>query len=391
MFLKKVFIFFFALWGVFGLSQQLELSALTKISVLTIGPGDELNSKFGHSAIRVQDPTIGMDIVYNYGMFDFSDPNFYTKFTRGKLDYWIDRETYARFVYGYEYEKRWVKEQILHLSATEAKQLYQFLENNYRPENRYYKYDFFFDNCTTRIPDALRAVLGDKIKLAEIDIGNDTTYRDLIHQNLELNSWSNFGIDLALGSVIDKEGTPFLPINLFDQLKESNIDEKPFVFKEVELLPEGRTPLANPILMTPIFWLSLLLLLVIGITYMDFKKGTRSRWLDFLLFLCTGIAGTLILFLWFATDHQATKLNYNAFWAVAPNLILAFVLLKKRLPSWLKIYLLVLLCLLVLTLIIWVLKVQIFSPLIVFALIALAIRYLFLTKHTKTVKSQTIQ
>ncbi len=381
--LKKIFILLFALWGTLGNSQQVELSALTKISVLTIGPGDELNSKFGHSALRVQDPTVGMDIVYNYGMFDFKAPNFYTNFTRGKLDYWVAKETYQRFLYGYEYEKRWVKEQVLNLSATDVKLIYQFLENNYLPENRYYKYDFFFDNCTTRLPDALKTVLGDKLHLAVVDVGDETTYRDLIHQNLELNSWSNFGIDLALGSVIDKKGTPFLPINLFDQLKESQLNQNPLVYKEIDVLPEGRPQKPPNIFFTPLFWLSILALIVFGVTYLDFKKNRRSRWLDFLLFFATGVAGILILFLWFATDHTATKINFNAFWAAAPNLIVAFVLMKKQLPKWLRGYVIALLAFLFITLILWLLKVQVFSPLLLFILVSLLIRYLFLFKQSK--------
>jgi len=381
--LKKVLIILCTFWGILGFSQQIKISALTKISILTIGPGDELNSKFGHSAIRLQDPTIGMDIVYNYGMFDFNTPNFYMKFARGKLDYWINKETFDRFLYVYKYEKRWVKEQVLNLSAKEVKQLYDFLENNHLPDNRFYKYDFFFDNCTTRLPDALKSVLGDNLELATVDVGDKTTYRDLIHQNLELNSWSNFGIDLALGSVIDKKGTPFLPINLLNQLNDSELGDKNLVYKEIEVLPEGREKNKTSIFKTPLFWLSILLLLFLGVTYVDFKKQKRSRWLDFLLFFTTGIVGILILFLWFATDHQATKANFNALWAFAPNLLIAFVLLKKQLPKWTKIYLMFLLALIGVTLILWLLKIQIFSPLILFILVSLSVRYLFLSRLIK--------
>lgn len=388
--LRKIVVLLILVLSAFGYSQEMELSALTKVSVLTIGPGNELNSKFGHSAIRMKDPAIGMDIVYNYGMFDFQDPNFYTKFTRGKLDYWIGKETHQRFLYGYEYEKRWVKEQVLNLSVAEVNQLHQFLENNYLPENRYYKYDFFFDNCTTRLPDVLETVLGDKLHLSIVDVGDATTYRDLIHQNLEMNSWSNFGIDLALGSVIDKKGTPFLPINLFDQLKDSKLNQKSLVNNEIDLLSEGRLLESTNFFTSPIFWLSILMLFVLGVTYSDYKKQRRSRWLDFLLFLLTGLAGTLILFLWFATDHQATKLNFNVFWVFAPNVILAFILLKKQAPKWLNKYLWILLAGIAITGILWIFKIQVFSPLTIFALVALSIRYLFLIHTINQSNSPTI-
>lgn len=368
-----------------ALCQQIELSPAAQVSILTVGTADELYAKFGHSAIRVHDPSLGLDVVYNYGLFDFSDPNFYTKFTRGKLDYRLGRQQFDAFLYGYELENRWVKEQVLDLSLAERESLLQFLENNHLPENRYYKYDFLFDNCSTRVPDALKKVLGPNLKFNYQHLSDHFTFRQLIHQNLELNSWSNFGIDLALGAVIDKKATPwqhlFLPIYVFKQLPHTTIDGHPLVSSERSLFEERPVERASNLLATPIFWLSLLLLLVIVITYLDHKKNTRARWLDFMLFLVTGAAGLLILFLWWGTDHTATANNFNALWAFAPNLLVAFFLLRKnRLPTWFKYYLITVLGLLVLTLMLWVFAVQSFSPLIVFVLLTLALRYGYLLK-----------
>ena len=388
---KKVFVFIFFFWGIFGFCQQMELSALSKVSLLTVGTADELHSKFGHSAIRIVDPTIGMDLVYNYGMFDFDDPNFYVKFTRGKLDYRIAKETYPHFIRTYEYENRWVKEQVLNLSDTDKKALFLFLENNLLPENRYYKYDFLFDNCATRIPDALQKAAGNKLVYGEDHLKEHYTFRELIHQNLEVNSWSNFGIDLALGSVIDKEATAyqhmFLPLYVFEQLKNTTLDNKPLVNSERELLAERPVAKNSNFFTAPLFWLSVILLVVIVVTYLGYKNQRRNRWLDFILFFATGIAGTLILFLWFGTDHQATKINFNALWAFAPNLVVAFVLLKKQLPKWLKTYLALLLALLGAVPLLWIFKIQVFSPLIVFILVSLLIRYLFLLRLAKTENS----
>ncbi len=376
---KYLFILLMGL-GLVGFSQDFNISALTKVSILTVGPGDELNSKFGHSALRVKDPTTNLDIVYNYGMFDFDTPNFYMKFTRGKLDYSLAKQRFAYFLRSYEIEQRWVKEQVLRLNPKEVQALLQFLENNHLPENRFYKYDFFFDNCTTRLPEVLKTVLGAKLTLDPADVGDETTYRDLIHQNLELNSWSNFGIDLALGSVIDKKGTPFLPINVYDQLTKSKINNEDIVYKDISLLQDHRPINNTNFVATPLFWLTVLLIVVALVTYFDFKKKKRSRWLDFSLFFITGAVGLLILFLWFATDHQATKTNFNALWAFAPNWIVAFFMLKKRLPDWSAIYCYITLGLLVVTAFLWMINIQVFSPLIVLILVALAIRYLFLAR-----------
>lgn len=387
MHLKKALSLLLLLCGTLLFSQQMQLSALSKVSLLTVGTADELHSKFGHSAIRIEDPTIGMDLVYNYGMFDFDDPNFYLKFTRGKLNYRIARETYKQFIRIYEYENRWVKEQVLDMPNKDKKALFHFLENNLLPENRYYKYDFLFDNCATRIPDALQKATGGNLVFNEDYLKEHYTFRALIHQNLDLNSWSNFGIDLALGSVIDKEATTqehmFLPSYVFDQLKHTKINGKPLVYSEEELLAQKPVAKNSNFFSSPMFWLSFLLIIVLGITYLDYKKQARSRWLDFILFFITGAAGLLILFLWFLTDHQATKLNFNAFWAFGPNIIFAFILLKRQLPKWFKTVLYILLFGLLLTILIWLLKVQVFSPLILFFLLALGIRYLYLITFLK--------
>ncbi len=385
--LKKYLFLLLLAHGLLCFSQRPTLSSLAKVSILTVGTADELHSKFGHTAIRLQDPSINLDIVYNYGLFDFDDPSFYVKFTRGKLDYRLGRQKFKDFLFNYQLENRWVKEQVLRLNEEQRTKLFAFLENNYRPENRYYKYDFLFDNCSTRIPAALQSVLGDDWKLDYDHLKAAYTFRELIHQNLEVNSWSNFGIDLALGSVIDRKATPwehlFLPLYLFKQLPHSVIDGEALVTSHSRLLAERPVEKSENFFLSPLFWLSFCLLAVLYMTYRDTKRQARSRWLDFSLFLVSGLAGMLILFLWFATDHLATKMNFNALWAFAPNLLVAFVILKRQLPAWVKTYLWIVILLLLLTLLLWVFMVQVFSPLILFLLGALLIRYVFLIRYMK--------
>ncbi len=368
-------------------AQLPEISSNTKMSLLTVGNADELHSKFGHSAIRIQGLEDGSDIVFGYGGFDFNDPNFYYKFTTGKLDYNMTGHRFNDFVEGYKIENRTVHEQELNLTQAEKETLYNYLRNNYRPENRSYKYDFLFDNCATKIPEVLKFTFGESLSFDDTYIKKESTFRQLIHETLDTNSWSAFGIDLALGAVIDRKATPwehqFLPEYVSAQFEHTSINGKPLCDEKKLLLDVKPTDTSKSILTTPAVTLSILLLLVALVTFLDFKKKKRSKWLDFLLFFVSGVAGLIICFLWFATNHTSTKMNFNILWAVAPNLIIAFFLLNKKIPKWLHKYLKVLLGGIAALLLLWVFKIQIFSPLILLILAALIIRYLFLIKRSK--------
>lgn len=374
---------FFIGCSLFGLGQTPELTPLSKISVLTCGPGEELYASFGHSAFRVQDTSLGIDVVYNYGIFDDSSKYFYLKFIQGQMDYRLGRQRFTRFFAEYEYFNRWVKEQDLDLSLTERNELFKFLEHNNLPENQVYSYDFFFDNCSTKIWEVLKTSLGEPLVFDETYLKHKFTFRQLIYQNLDTNSWSAFGIDLALGSVIDVEATPkehmYLPAYTLEQLRTSKLNDKPLAPSLSVLYQSKSLNKSSFFLMTPLFWLLLLLLFVVFVTYRDFKKKRRSRWLDFALFFITGLAGLLLLFLWFLTDHSQTVSNFNVLWVFPMNVVIAFILVKRKTPpEWIKKYLLALLVLILIVPFIWLFKIQIFSPLFIVILIALVIRYLFL-------------
>jgi len=373
--------------SLYGYSQEAQLSPLSKLSLLTVGTGQDLAAKFGHSGIRLQDPAVGIDVVYGYGTYNFEDPNFYLNFTRGKLDYTITRHPFDLFERSYMYEQRWIKEQELNLDLDQRKKIIGFLETNLLQENRLYKYDFLFENCATKIPEVFETTLGDALQFDYAHLEEQFTFRQLIHQNLNVNSWSNFGIDLALGSVIDRKATPyehlFLPIYVYEQLKHTTVNGSPIVIKESVVLDIPTKEDKSFFLLTPAFWLGLLLLVVLYFTYTDVKNNTRTKWIDTLLFSLTGIAGCIILFLWFLTDHDATKANYNILWAFAPNLFIAFYLLKNEPLKWLRTYILIALALLLISVVLWLLKVQIFSVLVSFILLALGTRYLFLLHHFK--------
>lgn len=383
----KKLCFINSLWiAILGLSLQAQLSEDAQISILTCDSGQDLYSSFGHSAFRVRDSANGINWVYNYGTFDFNTPNFYYKFAKGKLLYSLSVSTFSDFLFTYEMENRWVKEQLLNLSKEEKNELFRFLENNRKPQNRDYKYDFLFDNCATKLPEVLKKVLGNNIQFQGEHLKNNFSFRDLIQQNLLTNSWSSFGIDLALGSVIDREAAPeeymFLPKYVMLQMQNTSLDAKPLVLRERSVLEYSDKRFHNNFGTSPLFWLLLLLLFTLTISYIDLRNGTRSRWLDFLLFLTTGVAGLLIFFLWFMTDHSATAINFNILWAFPFNIAACYFLLRKdRIPKWMGKYILMLLVLMTITLLLWIFQIQHFSPLISVVFAALGLRYALLYRY----------
>jgi hypothetical protein len=217
-------------------SQTPQLSEKAQISVLTCATGIQLFSSFGHTAVRVQDAQLGIDVVYNYGTFDFNKPNFYLNFVKGKLIYSLSRRRFENFLYEYELEKRWVKEQILELTSEETNQLFQFLETNYLPENRDYAYDPLFNNCSSITGDILEKEFDEQIVFKGNHLDKKYTFRQLVRQYIPLNSWGMFGIDLAFGGVTDRTATVrehmFMPYYAMEQLTNTTKAGKPLLKRE---------------------------------------------------------------------------------------------------------------------------------------------------------------
>ena len=375
-------------------SQPVQLSAKAEISILTCGSGNELYTRFGHSAFRVQDPNMGIDVVYNYGTFDFNAPNFYTNFAKGKLIYRLSRERFENFLYTYQYENRWVKEQILDLDTREKNELFRYLENNYKPENRSYQYDFLYDNCSTKMAYVLEQVFGDKLDFDEDHMPHPKTFRELIRENLAANSWSSLGIDIALGADIDRKARVldhmFLPIYVLKQMDHTRIDNKPIVKRQRDILDLNNGDYGILFTISPLFWFLLLLGFVGTITFIDYRNHTRSKWLDLFLFGLTGLTGCLLVFLWFFTDHTATVNNANVLWAFPLNIILCFYSLRNAaFPPWFHRAMLFLLLLLGLIAVLWIFGVQHFAPVLTVLLLALLIRYGYLWWYTLPTPSVT--
>ena len=323
---------------------QMPLSETATASVLTCGPGNDFYTTFGHSALRITDTAQGIDIVYNYGTFDFDTPHFYWKFMRGKLQYMLGRSSFENFMVEYVSEGREVREQRLNFSQQEVNNLYLLLEQNYLPEYRYYRYDFFTDNCATRIRDMVRLALGHR----DIYLSREAeamSYRRMVTRNLKGTlDWWQLGIDLLFGlptdHVCDANERMFLPEEMESELAEAwtkpeslqdgmiSFDalESTLVDKEQILLPERREPLSRSI--PPVAVFALLFAAVAVLTW----RGHRLRWLDRTLFILAGLVGLFLLFMWFGTDHYCTQWNLNILWA-SPLLILIAIRLEWS-PMW---------------------------------------------------------
>jgi len=367
-------------------AQFVPLSETSEISIITIGPGAELYDKFGHSAFRIQDSLNGVDVVFNYGVYDFDTPNFYTKFAQGKLLYQLGVSYYQPFFQSYVAQNRWVKEQTLNLNYTEKQAISDFLWNNARPENKKYKYDFFFDNCATKIRDVVQIVLGDKLEYNEDYIKEELTFRQLIQQNLQANSWGSLGIDIALGAVIDRKAKPieyqFLPDYVYEAAANAviirNGSSESLVKQTTVLFENTSTPNESNFLLSPLFVLGILGLIIVVVTYRDYKRNKRSRYLDLFLFFFTGLVGVFLLLLWFATDHTATAYNYNLLWAFPISILVILAISKRHASKKLKRYTVMLLLLLVLLTIHWITGVQVFAIGLLPLLVALVVRYVYL-------------
>ena len=357
-----------------------EFSPEAKFSLLTASPGNELYSVFGHSALWVYDPVLGIDEVYNWGVFDFDTPNFYLKFLRGKLHYKLAVTSLRAFLYEYELEGRAVYEQVLNLDQQQMRDTYRLLMINRRPENIYYLYDFFYDNCATRIRDIM--YLG-----VDIDWGPDPhphrerTFRQMLHPYLDHIPWVAAGIDLVLGLPSDKRATPwhymYLPDELFVAFQHArHPDGRLLVDGYDELIPL-RIERSKAGFVTPlnVSWI----LLLLGSLSLFSRKIAKRFASIYMVFL--GLLGIPVFFMWFLSDHVATAMNLNLLWTLPTHIYFIYRAFKKepgRLPG---LYFLSILMVNLLLLATWSVNPQGFNP-AYFPLIGLsAIMAWVLSKH----------
>ncbi len=335
MFRRILFISFLFFNPAFSISAQTD-SSHVRISLLTCTPGEDLYSTFGHSALRVTDSVSNDDIVYNYGTFDFSEPGFYTKFIRGKLMYYLSTEDFDSFRDFYRDENRGITEQVLHLTQDEKNNIKQLLQQNLQNENRFYKYDFLFDNCTTRLRDLVEKSADSRVSYGRV-VTERKRFRQLIYEYLNYNDkqWSKLGIDLLLGSKTDAimktREVMFLPdylMKTFDKTKLGNMPLVSFSQNLYATVPQNNH---KNIVTNPFFIFSVLLLCI---AFMSFsKKKSIQKFVqgfDGFMFFITGLMGILILFMWFGTEHLMCSSNYNLLWAWPTHTIAAFYVNSQK-------------------------------------------------------------
>tara|TARA_R110002072_G_scaffold15884_7_gene63097 strand:+ start:847 stop:2055 length:1209 start_codon:yes stop_codon:yes gene_type:complete len=315
------------------------LSDESKVYVVTCGPYQgELYSAFGHSAIRIYDPVNAYDVIYNYGVFDFNQPNFYLNFAKGYLNYQLARAPYQRFISPYIQENRFVHEQEINLRRDQRQRVFDFLENNAQPENRNYYYDYFYNNCATKIRDSFKAIFGDSLVFNDDHINTNYSVRDLTDLYLQDQAWGDLGIDLCLGYPIDKKvGASvymFLPDyveqgfnNAFIISKEGR--EEALVKRTINTFDPGPIELEKS-WNTPLLWFSLILIIALILSYKSPLRFKRFRIFDILLFGIVGLIGLFLSLLWGLTDHATAAYNMNILWAFPIHFIIAILMCWPR-------------------------------------------------------------
>jgi hypothetical protein len=317
----------------------------TEVFFLTCSPGKEVLTIYGHSAIRIVRASIGYDQVYSWGVYDFSAPNFYWNFAMGRLKYKIDSDSYNIFLQAYFFEQRTVYSQKINLTSAQKEILLALININMQPENKLYLYDFFYDNCSTRVRDIIEKIVRDKLIYPKENSYDQPTFRGMINVAQKPIPWLTFGTDMLIGIPGDyKAGfrdQMFLPESLMKNLSLLMINDSarmiPLLQKPVAVLDFN--PSTDKVILTPFIVFSLLFLIIALLSFL-YKRGTVIDYIDKFLFFTFSILTIMIVFFNFFTDHQAMKMNLNIIW-LNPLLVAAFVTLfmKKEYSIWFRLIL----------------------------------------------------
>lgn len=331
--MKRILIILSLFFCILTEGKSVTLSPQAQVSLLTCSAGTEIYSYFGHSAIRVKDPSQNLDYVFNYGVFSFETPHFVWRFCKGETDYQLAFQSMKSFLETYYEERRDVYEQVLNFTSEEKQKLLDSLLENYKPENRYYRYNHFLDNCATRIRDQFEKAADGK--LAYNTTGDKPlTFRYMLDEALPDNSWSGFGIKLALGVPCDRKTTfaqkMFLPAYLQKDMTNASLNRAegkvPFsqtveTIYKAPPLREGFS-ITSPVVVMLLFFLATLIFSI-----REYRLKKRLVWLDFVVYLVFGIGGLILGFLCFISELEATGWNLNLLWAWPTHFIYAFLLL----------------------------------------------------------------
>lgn len=322
----------------FGFAFSQELSEKAEISLISCGYGEELYAQFGHTAIRFYDNSLNVDWVFNYGTFNYETEGFYLKFVKGITDYELGFDTGNDFFIRYKERNINVWEQKLNLTQVEKQRLFDAVLLNFQPENRFYRYNFVYDNCATRPRDMVEHALTDSLIYKNRKA--DKTFRQLAGIGMGADSWNKLGIDFVLGSSADKIATPrereFLPIELMVDLKDAKRPDGSNLVLSTTQVYEASPKEEVPLFMKPVFVCFVALFLLALISYLGRNKN--MVWLDAILFTASGVMGIIIFYLTFFSLHPIVSANFNLLWLNPLQLLFVLFLPFKGLRKILFYY-----------------------------------------------------
>jgi hypothetical protein len=327
---KKILSFSILLYSCIAFSQSPPLSPEAQVSIFTCDRGEELYSTFGHTALRIQDPNNALDVVYNYGYFDFRTENFYFKFVKGDLQYFMNVTSYDDFVFEYKLDRRQVIEQTLNLPLAKKQELFDALNKSLLSDEKSYTYKFIDRNCTSMVVNKINGLFGTE-KIQKVD-DKSISYRTLLYPYFENYFWYKLGINIVFGAKTDGNAEKlFLPIELLHSLDKATIDGKPLVSKK-ETVVNGVSVQPEFSFFNSIYLVCLVLLILVIINKQFLFKGY--------LFVC-GILGLFLCLVGLYSEHQELLWNYNALLFNPLFLLIPFV--KNNFSRKLNITLLMLL------------------------------------------------
>ena len=316
-FMSRLKYFIFCLFMGVAFSVQSQSTDSIRFSLLTCAPGTEIYSLFGHTAIRYENYTRRIDVVFNYGMFSFNTPNFIFRFVAGETDYQLGITPYSYFEAEYAMRGSSVYQQVLKLTQSEKERLLTILENNYLPENRIYRYNYFYDNCTTRARDKIEECIEGKVVYPDSLSGK--SYRGIVHEFTAGSPWDEFGIDLCLGAEADKEINKrqqmFSPFYMKYYASNAYIVDaggtrRPLILDETKIVDVEPEEVQPGFILSPLMCGALFLALCVVMAWGQWK--TQRIWWgwDIVLYGLQGLAGCIIAFLFFFSVHPTVGSNW---------------------------------------------------------------------------------
>lgn len=313
----------------------IETHIQAEISLVTCYPGSRNYELYGHTMIRVQ--IEGQDLLFNYGIFNFKQSGFIYRFVKGDCDYSLAAYPMQYLTQGYEDRK--IVEQVLDLDDAQKVDIISFLWNNVQPENAVYRYGWAYNNCATKPRDIIENAVGGSLEYGNPKRG-EATFRSIMAYFDKNYPWQQFGIDMVLGYDLDHKldyrEQMFSPIILMEAMADATQErdgKRIPVVKATNILVEGGDEGAvlgpTPMVLTPMFVLTLLLVIVLALTIKERLSKRHYRWLDSVVFGVYGLVGVLVAFLTFVSSHYGTSSNLHIVW-LHPLLLLPAIL------EWIK-------------------------------------------------------